>query len=247
MKQSLRGAVLIALGCAVVLTVTTDGSGATLFVETWEDPALASGASSSSLPSGWQRFSGPMSSARIWHPSSAGGFSDVEPLEAPAGGNQLLVLEGLNTGVSRMSGTLIQPNTIYTLSASIGATLLTDHPEFWSLQLWADTNGSGAFEGSFAGDDFIGQQFGTLATAVNPAPGSWVLNTFSFNSSTTPSLVGEQLVVFLNSFGDGTSTYDNVTLSAAPAPAAVPEPASLVLLSTGASGLLRMAHRRQRR
>jgi len=187
---------------------------ATIFTEKWENPAVAGSTSSTTLPPAWLSFSGPVDSMQIWHPEGTANFNQAAPLAAPAGGNQILFLSGVNTGIYRMSGVLIQPNTTYTLAAAIGHDQMTAHPEHWNLQLWADNNDSGAFEGLAGGDSFIGQQFGLTTTAVNPSPGEWALNTFSFNSSTTPDLVGKQLVVILANSDNGTSFFDNISLSA---------------------------------
>jgi hypothetical protein len=212
------------------------------FVETWETPPVAAGATSTTLPAPWVRFSGGVSNSQIWHPNSTANFNQVQPLAGPAGGNQLLFLNGTNTGIHRLSGVIIQANTTYELSAAIGNDMQTANTQFWSLQLWADTNNSGVFEGSVA-DTFIGQQFGTNAGAVNPAEGDWALNSFSFNSAGTPGLVGKELVVFLNNFNNGRSFYDNVSLQTVVQP--VPEPASLALLGLTALGGLgvRQRHR----
>jgi hypothetical protein len=72
------------------------------FIETWESPAIAGGASSTSLPGSWVRFSGAFDESQIFHPNSTANFDQVEPLASPAGGNQLLTLAGVNTGISRV-------------------------------------------------------------------------------------------------------------------------------------------------
>ncbi len=193
---------------------------------------IASGATSTLLPAPWLRFSGSTTSSVMLHPDGTL-FSQVGPLASPAEGNQVLRLTGTSTGIYRLSGALIQADTIYTLDAAIGNDLLTSvRNDTWSLQLWANTNANGLFDGSIpGGDTFIGQQFGTSGTSVNPTAGNWALNAFSFNSADTPGLIGKELIVFLNNFDVrpevGTSYYDNVSLSARPA--AVPEPASLVI------------------
>lgn len=127
-----------------------------------------------------------------------------------------------------MSGSTILGNTVDELSAAIGNSLLNSSDQYWSLQLWADSNSSGSLG---AGDTFITQIFGTHASAQNAAAGSWATNSVQFDSSAFSSLYGQQLIVLLNNFGDATSEsyYDNVTLSI------VPEPnrGTLVLLGLG--------------
>lgn len=184
------------------------------FTENWETPAIPDDSISTSiLFSGWRQYSG--TNLGIYNPlNNSERFNQTNPLAPPAGGNQLLFLSGSNTGIYRMSGVLIEPNTTYTISAAIGNDLLTANIAYWSLQLWADSDNSYLFEGSST-DTFIGQQFGTSATAVNPEPGNWTLNSFSFDSSTTPALVGQQLIIFLNNFGSNTASfYDNVSFFA---------------------------------
>jgi|GEM_PF-6108013 len=203
-------------------------SRAAILTESWETPEIASGATSTLLPAPWVRFSGSAADSVIFHPNSTF-FNVVDPLAGPADGNQVLALSFTNTGIYRLSGALIQADTIYTLEAAIGNDLLSNfRNDTWSLQLWANTNVDGVFG---SGDTFIGQQFGTSGTAVNPTAGNWALNSYSFNSAATPSLIGKELIVFLNNFDVhpevGTSYYDNVRLSAVPA--TVPEPASLAI------------------
>ncbi|QDT11010.1 hypothetical protein K239x_30030 [Planctomycetes bacterium K23_9] len=175
----------------------------------------------------------------ILHAADANRFA--QPLPSPAGGNQVLELAGTNTGIFRMSGEALQINSIFTLSAAIGndATLGAAN-EFWSLQLWADTNGSSSFEGS-GSDTFIGQQFGSSSTAVTAAEGQWALNSFSFETGGDDSLSGQELIVFLNNFDTGSSYYDNVSLSVS----TVPEPSSVCILSVGLLALIVGRRRRE--
>ncbi len=224
---------------AALLPTTAMGD----FLETWESPAMpAGGGITAYLPSPWTKFSGGNYDSIVARPTDTYGFPQIDPLSPPAGGNQYLVLIGENTGVSRMSGVTIAADSTYTLSAAIGNARTSDDDQSWSLQLWADSNGNGVFDGG-NGDFFIGQQFGTNPGATNATAGSWALNSFSFDSSTLPNLVGLQLIVFLNNYGPSESYYDNVSLIG---PAAVPEPASLAMLVLGglAAGV---AVRRSRR
>jgi hypothetical protein len=219
----------------IALAVAASAQATTILEESWEDPVVAPGAQSTSLPAGWSRFSGPFDGAAILRPTGSAIFAATNPLAPPADGGQALQLSGVNTGIYRMTGITILPNTTYTLTAAIGNDVSTVS-EFWSLQIWADANRSGSFEGS-VGDAFIGQEFGLSASARNAAAGGWERNAFSFDSSTVAAGVGQQLVIFLNSFGAGTSFYDAVVLTAAANPAEVPAPFSAALLLTALLGL----------
>ena len=211
---------------AVVLLVQPKcATSGVVFSEGWESPALNPGATSTLLPGNWSLFSN-NGSYGIWRPDNHVNFNSVEPLASPAGGNQLLFLSGTNTGVGIVTTVTIAPETVYTLSSAIGSGQ-TANNQGWSIQLWADTSGSSTFVGSGGGDTFIGQQYGLTLSAVNPGAGDWASNSVSFDSSTTPNLVGKHLDIFLNNFLNGTSYYDNVTLSAA----TVPEPGSLAMLA----------------
>lgn len=219
-----------------------------IFTETWESPAITPGATSTLLPIPWSVFPGSSTTPEIVYPNVTSDFDQVSPLSAPAGGNQALRLGSQNTGISRLSGDLIIANTTYVLSAAIGndgqSAVRNDS---WSLQLWVDSNGNGIFDGSIS-DAFIGQQFGTHIGAINPSAGQWATNSFTFDSAARPDLVGKQLVVFLNNFDlpNSASYYDNVTLTAAPNQAAVPEPASLALWSFLAVGGIVASRRKTR-
>ena len=208
-------------------------------LEDWEAPALPPNVVSATLPAPWVRFSGPVNNIALVHDAGLGSFNQTEPLASPAGGNQYLFLVGTNTGISRLSGVAIEVDSTYTLQAAIGNPFGQINTHVWSLQLWADADGSGAFEGS-GSDTFIGQEFGTSLTATNAAIEEWALNSFSFNSATTPELVGKQLIIFLNNFGDGSSSYDNVALVT---PQPVPLPSTFWLLVPALGGLGAMRRR----
>jgi hypothetical protein len=198
------------------------------FSESWESPVVVSGGTSAVLPPGWELFFG-IGLDKVEQPNTSTAFNSVAPLAGPARGNQFLSLAGLNTGVARLSGLTLQPDTTYTLAAAIGNSKLVANDSNWSLQIWADSNSSGLFEGSIAGGDtFIGQQFGTNTDALTAAAGEWAYNSFSFNSNSFPLLHGKQLIVFVNNYSTGTSYYDNVSISSA-----VPELPSLWLALVG--------------
>ncbi len=225
------------IGCGAFIVGSTSHA-ATIFTESWDDPSIIGGATSTNLPAGWLRFStGVGGTSQIWHPESTDRFKEADPLASPADGDQVLFLTELNTNVFRMTGAIIQPNTTYTLSAAIGNDLLSTNNQYWSLQLWTDADMDRTFTWNQVGDAFIGQEFGTTATAVNALPGDWALNTFSFDSSTVPNLVGQELIVFLNNWSGGAASfYDNVSLSASANP--VPLPPTVILFLSGLGALV---------
>lgn len=230
------------LTIAVVFTAAQVSQAAIHLTENWENPVIASpGGTTETLPSGWQRNGGGTNDSVLVRPTDAT-FNQAGPLEAPAGGNQALRLTGTNVGVALVTTVTIQANTVYTLEAAIGNDIsAAQRNDTWSLQLWATSNGF---------DTFIGQQFGTNPGAINPAAGEWALNSYSFNSASTPGLVGQRLIIFLNNFDVrpdvGQSYYDNVQLSSEPATAAVPEPGTLTSWGLGVLGCAFAAYRRKR-
>jgi len=231
--RSARHFVAVGITLAIASLAAPASRAQSVFAESWELPPISDGASTSTLPAGWHGFGG---SPTIQHPTGTVEFNQTNPLAAPASGSQILALSGVNVGIDSVTGELIQSGSIYTLSGAIGAKK-TGSSTSWSLQLWADTNANGLFDGS-SGDTFIGQQFGTSGTAVNPSPGNWTLNSFTSAPLTAPTLVGKHLIVFLNNFGTGATYYDSISVTAS----ATPEPGSLALLGASALtgfGLLR--------
>jgi hypothetical protein len=201
------------------------------FVESWENPSITAGTQTSAAGfNGWVAFTGSSANMQVQHPNTTVAFNHVLPPAGPAGGNQMLRLSGSNTGISRMTGMTIQANQQYTLSAAIGNSKAEASSATWSLQLWADTNGNGSFDGSPL-DMFIGQQFGTSGTATNPVLGEWATNSYTFDSAAKPELVGTQLIALLNNNAEvtnGVSYYDRVV---------IPEPAGVLAIGAAALAL----------
>ena len=215
-----------------------------VFSEDWETPITTDAVevfsgfflpTDLSLPPNWTAEN---NAPRLLSRPETTRFSQALPFAAPAGGDQALILEGRDTGVSIEIG-MIAANTEYTLSAAIGSSLVeAEDNDTWSLQLWADTSGDGTVT---SGDLFLGQSFGTLAGVTNPSRGGWAINSVSVDSSDTPGAVGSNLLIFLNNFSiRGTSYYDNVSLASA---SSVPEPNSLLMISL-AAGMLALVRRR---
>jgi hypothetical protein len=149
-------AAVFTLAAAFSVLPLSSARSALILSETWETPALAPGTSTATVPPGWVRSG--LQNPDTVHPNNTAEFNQVESLASPAGGNQYLKLSNQNNGLSRMTGFSIPANAQITLSAAIGNSKLISGDDGWSIQLWADTNANGAFDG---GDSFLGQQFGT--------------------------------------------------------------------------------------
>lgn len=234
---TVSASVLLANGVAIGETV--------IFSEDWETPEITTEPLEvftgffipidQSLPVGWVREN---NLPWILSQPATARFSQSSPLAAPAGGNQALILEGRDTGISIEVG-MIVANTEYTLSAAIGSSLNEfEENDTWSLQLWSDTSG----DGTVTSDDlFLGQSFGTLAGVTNPDRGGWATNSVTIDSRDTPDAVGSDLLIFLNNNAfRGTSYYDNVSLTSA---ASVPEPSAAVMMGL-VGGMLMFVRRR---
>lgn len=224
--------------CIFLQGVSQFASAAVIFSESFESPVVGAGGSTFALTAGWVNYSGPSTTRLISRPAGTSMFNSTGPLASPASGSQLLVLQGTNSGVYRMSGSIILPDTVFTLSAALGNSLASTLDGDWSLQLWADANNNNQMD---AGDSFLAQQFGSNGTATNAAGGEWALNSVSFDSGLNPSYNGMQLIVFLNNYGTASSQsyYDSVLLES------VPEPSRL-LLTCAALQLVVLRRRRER-
>jgi len=185
-------------------TATRPAAATQLMAEGFETPAQSVGLNAGVLPSGWSLFT---------NNGSYGIVNAGAALSAPAAGSQYLALAGTNTGVSFVTTGTIQADTTYVLSAAIG-NLDASYGGSWSIQAWAGS----------VGNLFLGQTYSGQPTSVAPTLGTWVTDSYSFDSANTPSAVGDSLVVFLNNYLSGTSYYDTVTVTAA---SDLPEPSAL--------------------
>ena len=204
----------------MLLLATNEAQATLLFSSGFESPTVATGFATGA-PTGWNYFT---------NNGTYGVTHTASPLASPAGGSQYLVLSGVNTGISALTGALIRPNVIYTLSAAIGKPDNT-FSDSWSIQLFAGTAQS-------TGSNFIGQQWAAHQGANIPTIGGWATNTFTFNGSDVPALQGAQIVILLNNYLSGQSAYDSITLSDnLPDPPAGPEPISSAIFGMGLLGL----------
>ena len=204
----------------MLLVATNEAQATLLFSSSFESPTVATGFASGTIPTGWNYFT---------NNGSFGVTHTASPLPSPAGGSQYLVLSGVNTGITAMTGALIRPNVVYTLSAAIGKPDNT-FSDTWSIQLYTP--------GTSSLGTFIGQQWAAHQGANLPTIGGWATNTFSFNGNDVPTLQGAQIVILLNNYLSGQSAYDSITLSDnQPDPPAVPEPISSAIFGMGLLGL----------
>jgi len=131
-----------------------------------------------------------------------------------------------------ITGTSFQPNTTYTLSVQLSDRRYTGGP-FADNVTFPNT-----IQLSLAGNGSI-ELFSGVQTFTSPAPGSSSIATYVVTTGSTPEVdlpTGDLIINFrVSGFAGGAASqavFDNVTLDA------VPEPASLALLSFGAFGLL---------
>jgi hypothetical protein len=87
----------------------------------------------------------------------------------------------------------------------------------------------------------------TLASesSLVPNPGTFLTATIVYNSGSNPAELGQNLEIQLSALIGGQADFDNVILNASPT-TALPEPASLWSMVTGAVGLLLLSSRRRR-
>ena len=166
------------------------------------------------------------SGAGVWNINNDPlGFWNVH---APEGNQIAFVSPSDNPGPAAISQTLadtLQANTVYTLSAEVGQP--NGFTPTFTIELLAGSNVLASFSGT-------GPQ------------GSFQKYQVSFDSAGSPFL-GESLGIRLES-SQAQTGFDEVTLNATSATAAVPEPSSrTMVLSLGALGLLGYAWRRKGR
>ncbi|HXE54959.1 MAG TPA: PEP-CTERM sorting domain-containing protein [Tepidisphaeraceae bacterium] len=216
------------LAALILWTFASPCRSALIFSDGFESPPLAAGTTAAVNADGWTSDAG--TDAAVWFPSSpTADFNSVAPLAAPADGNQLLTIVEANQNVERAVGT-IQAATLYTLTVAIGDRISDSGLHDWDIQLWA---------GGSTRQTFLGQTFRTDSGANNPSAGNWADNSVTFDSTTDPTVVGQNLFVLVGTYltgsNPGQSYFDNVRVDAT----SVPEPAATALLTIAIAATLR--------
>jgi hypothetical protein len=145
------------------------------------------------------------------------------PGGAPQGVNVAAVGNNVGGGmVSQILSATVQADTTYTLMVDVGQRL--DFP-LVSYTVALIANGV------------------TLASdsSLRPAPGTFLTDTILYNSGSNPAQLGQNLEIQLSGPIGGQADFDDVRLNAT----AVPEPASLWLMVSGAVSLLSLPRRRR--
>lgn len=215
---------------AVTLALSVDTARATtIYTQSFEGTTLDSGASTTTLPSGWNNASSwgaPSSAPTVYRPTTAD-FSTAEPLASPADGNNVLKVRSGDFGIGAM-GT-IQADTDYTLSFAVGWDLLDATAPGWGVNVTAGNGPS------------ILYAAGTAATQ-----GGWntVTITILHDNPNLMAYIGTTMSPWFTNGGSDTSPIyiDNVRLEASP----IPEPSTLLLAATGFVGLVAYAWRKRR-
>jgi hypothetical protein len=238
MNRNVRFLLAIAAIAAMVV-MTGNAVQAATITDTWnfESPVLSSGSTTALDTTVWSKWrtGQPLSDCVIVNPTSAQ-FSQVDPLAAPCSGNQCLWCDVTTSAdvylVATSADIKVYSSATYTITCPIGAALNqtfdgSDLGFASSTGKWSvDSNGSGY-------------------SHVHPTAGGWALQTFT----TTGALIeskgkateGSALEILLSP-SDGCFMED-VTVTAT---GQVPEPSTLVLLSTGLIGLVAYAWRKRR-
>lgn len=221
-----------ALTCALLVASVATSPAALLVVENYSfemDVAPSPGVVQS-VPNGWLSYN-QTGGADIGSQNPSGAmFSSINPLAAPAEGNQFVYINTFPENPDGISGifqpiTDLQPNTTYTLTVAIGSRL--DR---------VNTAGTISLVEGFDPSGTI------LATGggIPDTPGTWEDYSISF---TTGDSVDGFLTIVLSTPAAGTiqAAFDNVRLEAV----AVPEPTTVALLAAGCVAFL-VFHRRKR-
>ncbi len=238
MNRNVRFLLAIA-AIASMVVMTGNAVQADTITDTWnfELPVLSPGQTAPLGPA-WSKWrtGSPLSDCVIDNPTSAQ-FSQVDPLAAPCSGNQCLWCDVTTSADVYMVATSpdihVYAADTYTITCPIGAAL---NQTFDGSDLgFASSTGKWSVDSSGSG-----------YSHVHPAAGGWALQTFT----TTGALIESKgkategsLLEILLSPSDGCYMED-VTLTATGT--VVPEPSTIVLLSTGLIGLIAYAWRKRR-
>ncbi len=206
----------------------------TVLNPSFESPVLAATGNSNNGPiDNWTITSfGSAAAAGVWYLPDAPYFT----VNAPDG-NQVAFIYG-GTGVTgggsiaQTTSSLFQSGTNYTLSFYVGQLALA---------------GGLTYPGTVDAILYEGSTSNVLATfpvtAPLSGPGSFQLDSFTLPAEANPYASGDIGIEFSAAGGSGSFvTFDDVSLNASAAAAAIPEPASLLFL---AAGLIGFAMRRR--
>lgn len=220
------------IALVVALLVVTSGAWAgniPVGNPSFESPVCgAAGSGTNCTPNSWTVTN----SANQWNPTTgqytANQFpSNLGDTSLPDGIQAAWVNGGANS-LSQILATTIAANTTYTLTIDVGlrTTVNNTFGAIVDLDAFSAVAGTTVLTNDTSASPGSGNE--------DPGHGSWALWTVTFNSASNPSVVGQDLEIYLSSSTNQTG-YDNVSLNGV---SNVPEPAMFALVGFGLLGLV---------
>ena len=213
---------LIALASSLLLAVNSMTAATTLFQTSFEGIDLDDGQTSSTVPESVENING-----STVNPVSGAG------MPAAVDGNNIAMISGAQGALGFSMETVIEANTSYVVSLSVGADSILSYPQVHHVQLVTGEN------------DLVGELVIESYFNNEPSAGSFNQYTFTVNIGEENEYLGEDLYLRLatnyHTMSTGTVYYDDITVTAA----AVPEPATYAALAGVAT--LGLAYIRRRR